>query len=103
MHNIKLKIGEEHSFTVDQFASGGYRWDYTIVQSGDVIEVKQESLTESPVSQQPDSIPKTFESKLKYTIKAVKPGIAHAKFFLHRAFDKNKPPMKEILIDVEVR
>jgi predicted secreted protein len=103
MHNIKLKIGEEHTFTVDQFASGGYRWDYTIVQSGDVIEVKQESVAETQASQQPGSIPKTFENKLKYTIKALKPGIAHAKFFLHRVFDKDKPPLKEILIDVEVR
>jgi predicted secreted protein len=103
MHNIKLKPGEEHSFTVDQFASGGYRWDYTIVQSGDVIEVKQESVAETQASQQPGSIPKTFENKLKYTIKAVKPGIAHAKFFLHRVFDKDKPPLKEVLIDVEVR
>jgi predicted secreted protein len=103
MHNIKLKPGEEHSFTVDQFASGGYRWDYTVVQSGDVIEVKQESVAETQASQQPGSIPKTFENKLKYTIKALKPGIAHAKFFLHRVFDKDKPPLKEILIDVEVR
>lgn len=103
MHNITLKIGEEYSFTVDQLASGGYSWDYSVIQAGDVIEVKQESVSQLGAYQQPEPIPKTFENKLKYIIKAVKPGIAHAKFYLHRVFEKNKAPINEISIDVEVK
>jgi predicted secreted protein len=101
MLSIKLKVGETYSFSVDGLGGAGYNWDYAIEQGHDVVTISQHSHAVPP-KPKPGDIPSNFEAKIEYAIKAIKPGAAQVKFYLHRVWEKNKAFLRETVVHIEV-
>lgn len=103
MHKIILKVGEVYHQPMDQLGTAGYSWEYSIKKGNDIIQITQLGMTVPPVIGTKSTIPNTYEGKLEFVIKGIKFGSAIVLFFLHRTWEKNKPPLKEMLLSVEVR
>ncbi|MEO6916200.1 MAG: protease inhibitor I42 family protein [Chitinophagaceae bacterium] len=102
MLSITLKVGEKHRMPMDQLGSAGYSWEYIIEKGKDIIQITQNGLTVPPVPTTKSRIPSTYEVKLEFIITGIKPGLARVKFFLHRVWEKNKPPLKESSVNITV-
>jgi predicted secreted protein len=102
MLNINLTVEESYSLQLEELGNAGYSWNYSVEEGADIIDISQQSLSAPPVTQAGNSMPDTFEAKIVFTIKAIKPGTARVRFFLHRVWEKYKPPLKEQLLKIEV-
>lgn len=102
MHNITLKIEESYSLLVDELASGGYSWGYSIDNGHDVIDVTEKGRVTRDTVEPGGEMPNNFEAKREFIIKALKPGNAVARFFLRRQWETGKPPLKEEQLNIEV-
>jgi predicted secreted protein len=102
MPDITLTVGESYSLQLDELSSGGYSWDYSLDEGEGIIEISQQSRAAPPVTQPGGPMPDNFEAKREFIIKAIRPGRAVARFFLRRAWEKAKQPLKEQQLNITV-
>ena len=92
MTDVKLTTGETYTVILQGLGTAGYTWEYATEGDQDAVTVKEGSEVDRPPQ---GSLPQTFEAQLAYSITAVKQGKVELRFFLHRVWEKGKPPLKE--------
>ncbi len=85
-------------------ASAGYVWGEAIEGSSGVVRLAMET-AEGPAPPPPapgGPPPGTSSRDQAYLITAIKPGQARVRFYLHRPWERDKPPLREVIVDVTV-
>ncbi len=101
-YDIRLRLGETHQFELGGLGSAGYAWEYATEGDTGVVSVNMErshrpsrARTESP---DPDS--SSLEQQV--VIKAMAPGRITIRLALRRPWERDEPPLREILMKVTV-
>jgi predicted secreted protein len=102
MPDIRLSVEESYSLLVDELASGGYSWSYSVDQSEEVVNVSERSRVIPQIGQPGGQMPGNYEGKREFIVNAIRPGNAVVSFFLRRQWEQNKPPLKEQQLNIEV-
>jgi hypothetical protein len=99
---VTLQPGRVHRVALAGFGAGGYIWNFVIEGPPGVIDVSLEP-AEPPVFPPPGGPPPpTFSRDHTYIITAVKPGKARVMFLLQRPWEQDRPPVREVTLDVSV-
>jgi predicted secreted protein len=102
VHEVHLRKGEIYKINLGGLGSAGYVWTYTIESSSDIINVTTEQVETLPVPSHPEKIPYTSNTDTMFIIKAIKTGNTKIIFNLKRPWEKTKPPLKEITLDLTI-
>lgn len=92
MTDVKLVTGETYTVALQGSASGGYTWEYAMEGDKEAVVVEEKSTANRPPQ---GSLPQTYEAQLAYLITGAKQGRVKLRFFLHRVWEKGKPPVRE--------
>ena len=95
--NLVMPIGSTHKQTFSGLGTAGYAWDFMMDGSTDILSVSHKT-EKTPVK----TIPSTYDNNDIYNIIALKPGEVRVRFFLHRPWEHEKPPLREVIINVSV-
>ena len=99
---VTLQPGAAHRITLGGLGAAGYTWGQSIEGLPGVVSVSVEPV-EAPSLPPPGGPPPNSSSReYTYVITAMKPGTARVRFFLHRPWERDKPPLREVVIDVSV-
>jgi hypothetical protein len=99
---VTLRPGAVHRLTLGGLGGAGYAWDQSIEGLPGVVRVSVEP-AEAPALPPPGGPPPNNSSRDDtYIITALKPGTAQVRFFLHRPWERDKPPLREVVVDVSV-
>jgi len=100
--SITLKPGETYSLTLKGKGSAGYSWAYEV--SGDTSSV---AVTITGTGRPPDTgskqPPATYSVDEQLIVRAVSPGTATIHLRLRRSWEKDKPPLEDQTVKVDVR
>jgi hypothetical protein len=96
-HEIALKPGESYRLELGGLGSAGYMWGHEVAGGADVVAVTIETMA-PPVA--PPT--RSFSTEHALLLKGLKPGSAAVVLSLRRPFEKNKPPLREIRLQVTV-
>ena len=101
-HKISLHTGETCRFELGGLGSAGYTWGYEISGDPGILGISLES-SDIPPSPPPGSLPpSSFSAVIVSIMTARKPGISSIRFFLHRPWEHNKLPLKEVSLIIEI-
>ena len=92
---ITLRVGETHRMILAGLGASGYAWDFT-VKGSDVLSVSEEPVAPSAAS------PSSYNCDVVYTITALRPGNAQVRFVLRRPWEHDRPPLREVVVGVNV-
>lgn len=95
--SLVLPIGSTHEQIFSGLGTAGYSWNFMIDGATDVLAVTHR--TEKPPVQ---IMPSAFDNNDVYSIIALKPGKVRIRFFLQRSWEHEKPPLREVIINVSV-
>ena len=91
-----MQTGESQSQRFGGLVSVGYAWNYAVDPPG-ILSVSLET-AKPPMTSQPS----TYDSDYIYTVTALNPGNARIRYYLQRPWEKGKPPLREVVMDVVV-
>ena len=92
-----LYIGSIHSQTLGGLGAAGYTWDYVIEGPSDILSVSLKTVAPPTAP-----LPSSYNSDYVYTITTLKLGNTRIRFYLHRTWEHDKPPLREVIMDVSV-
>lgn len=101
VYKIHLQRGETHRCELGGLGAAGYIWDYKIEGPLDVATISREQ----PAPPPPPPVgaaPRTFSVNEMFVIKALKPGETQIRFCLRRPFERDEPPLRELLLEMSV-
>ena len=99
--SVRLKPGETYSLTLKGKGSAGYSWAYEV--TGDTGSV---AVTITGAGRPPDSgskPPGTYSVDEQVIVRAVSVGQATIHLFLRRSWEKDKAPLQDKTVKVDVR
>jgi hypothetical protein len=99
---VTLHPGEVHRVTLGGLGGAGYTWGQSIEGLPGVVSVSVEPVKAPALPPPGGPPPNTSSRDYTYVITAMKPGTARVRFFLHRPWERDKPPLREVVIDVSV-
>ena len=95
--DIILHEGSVYRQSFKGLGSAGYTWNFFVEGSPDVILVEFTTI-KPPIMNMPSS----YDTDYLYTITALKQGRVSVRFYLHRVWEHDKPPLRECIINVSV-
>ena len=99
---VTLQPGAVHRLTLGGLGGAGYTWGESIEGAPGIVSVSVE-MTKAPAMPPPGGPPpSSFSRDYTYIITALKPGTARVRFFLHRPWEHDTPPFREVVVDVSV-
>src|SRR5256714_8218425 len=99
-HEIALRSGESHRLELGGLGSAGYMWSYEVAGEPDAVAVTIEAA--APPAPPPGAPPRSFSAQNSLVITGLKPGHATVVLSLRRPFERNKPPLREMRVQVTV-
>jgi predicted secreted protein len=102
VRKISLRKGETHQIRLGGLGSAGYAWDFIIEGSSNIVEVSTEQVDTSSLPPPGGYPPGSSNTDTLFTIKALKIGKTQIKLILRRSWEKNKPPLRGIFLEVNV-
>jgi len=96
---IELGAGEKYPFRLKGLGAAGYSWEYGIEQTNKVVSVSSEFLDDG---NRTGPLPPGYSVDVLITIRAVEPGHATIHLAQRRSWEKDKPPLKEHVIEIFV-
>lgn len=99
---VTLRLGSAHRLTLGGLGGAGYKWDTSIEGEPGVVSVSVQSPEEREMPPPGSPPPNNISRDYTYVITALKPGTARVRFFLHRPWERDKPPLREVIVDVSV-
>jgi predicted secreted protein len=99
---ISLLAGKVHRVTLGGLGGAGYTWDQSVEGEPGVVSVSEEAAKPPAMPAPGGPPPGTSSSAYNYVITAWKPGTARVRFVLHRPWERDKPPLREVVVDVSV-
>ena len=103
MLDIELHPGDQHRIKLGGLGSAGYAWEYLSEGDREVLSASIESLPMQVHPQQDNLPPDSFSAEKMVVIRAIKPGVCRLRLFLRRPWETEKPPLKEIQIEVQIK
>lgn len=99
---VTVQVGQVHRVTLGGLSGAGYTWSYTIEGPPSVVSVSVE-MTQAPAMPPPGGPPPdSFSRDYIYAITGLKPGRATVRFTLAQEWEHDKPPLREMVVDVSV-
>jgi len=95
--NLVMLTGSTHKQTLNGLGTAGYIWSLMMDGDTDIISVSH-TTEKTPIG----TIPSAYDNNDIFKIIALKPGKVRVRFFLHRPWEHEKPPLREVIIDVSV-
>jgi predicted secreted protein len=99
---IELKVGERYVLKLQGLGAAGYTWEYTVEGIGKVVAVSKDRSDASPQTETGEPLPLGYSREELVTIKALEPGHITIRFVQHRPWEKDKPPLKEHVLEVYI-
>jgi predicted secreted protein len=96
---IELIVGEKYTLRLKGLGAAGYNWEYRIKETGKVISVSSEFVDDGKKIGPP---PPGYSLDVLITIQALEPGHATIHFAQRRAWEKDKLPLKEHVLEIFV-
>jgi predicted secreted protein len=101
--NLSLKPGEQYALRLRGLGTAGYSWVFTIERSDQIVRVELVPVEHS-LPGSPSGPPPTAGSvDAVYLITALEPGHVTIRFIQQRSWERNKPPLKEYVLSVDVQ
>ena len=101
-HEIKLRPGETHQLKLGGLGSAGYAWECEMGGEAGIVEVSTESLPSPPRPQPGGPAPDSYSIKRVLIITALTPGVASVRLSLRRPWERDKPPLREVRMEITV-
>jgi len=101
-HKINLRPGNTHQLKLGGLGSAGYTWEYAIEAEAGIVALSMESLP-PPVCPQPGGpAPDSYSIERLLIITALTPGVARVRLSLRRPWERGKPPLREMCMEITV-
>jgi hypothetical protein len=101
-HNVSLRPGEIYRFELGGLGSAGYIWGYEIYGDPGIFTISLEPYNIPPSPPPGNLPPSSFSAGIAAIITARESGITTIRFFLHRPWERDKPPLRELSLKIEV-
>jgi predicted secreted protein len=99
---IELKVGERYVLKLQGLGAAGYTWEYAVEGVGNVVAVSKETSDAPPQTETGELLPPGYSRDELVTIKALEPGHITIRFVQRRPWEKDKPPLKEHVLEVYI-
>jgi predicted secreted protein len=99
---ITLKEGQTFVLRLQGLGSAGYTWNYSVDENDKVVSVSRAMAggpTRAPAGGPP---PDAYSLDDLFTIQALQPGRVLIRFFQQRSWEKDRPPLKEYALEIQV-
>jgi predicted secreted protein len=100
-NTVRLRTGEEHTFTLQGWAAAGYAWTHHLEGASGVVALSTTRLGR-PSTGSADAPRTNFSATDVVTIQALRPGQATVRSVLRRPWDADLPPRDEHVLTVTV-
>ena len=100
--HIILKVGESYTLRLQGLGAAGYVWEYSMEGTEKIVAVLAGASEEFTEAVNAESPAPGHSSDEFFTLQAIKPGHAAVRFAQRRPWEKNKPPLKEHILEIEV-
>ena len=97
---IELIVGEKYTLRLKGLGAAGYNWEYTIKETGKVVSVSSEFVDDG---KKIGPLLPGHSLDVLITIQALEPGHVTIHFAQRRAWEKEKPPLKEHVLEIFVK
>ncbi len=100
---VDLKVGETYTLRLPGLETAGYLWTHELVGNAGLLDVAARIVTglQSGVGEQSTSIGSNKDEI--FTVRALKAGHATIRFTQKRHWERNQPPLKEYMLEVDVK
>jgi hypothetical protein len=102
VHKIGLRIGETRKLELGGLGTAGYVWEYQIDGLPDVVSVFRELEETSQPLPPVGSSPNTSSINELFAVKGLIKGETKIRFRLRRPWERDKPPLREVLFEVSI-
>ncbi|AJE04809.1 hypothetical protein GPICK_04310 [Geobacter pickeringii] len=99
---MRLAVGETHRLRLTGRGSAGYGWEMSVTGDGEAVRVTKEFLPLPPTLPTGGPLPPGYSRDEEVVITALAPGTATVRLVQRRAWEREKPPLKELLLGVRV-
>jgi predicted secreted protein len=100
--SIVLQTGDQHRLYLGGLGSAGYSWETDIIGQAGIVQLLLEPLSLPPSPPPGAPSPATFSVEFMLVITAQAPGTTEVRARLRRPWEKNRPPMRELRLDISV-
>jgi len=97
---LELRVGEKDTIRLKGLAAAGYIWEYGIEQTNKVVSVSSEFVEDG---KRTGPLPPGYSRDVFITIQALEGGHATIHLLQRRSWEKDKPPLKEHVIEILVK
>jgi predicted secreted protein len=97
---IELRVGEKYELRLKGLGAAGYKWEYSIEEIGKVVNVSIEFVGDK--KRTTGILPAGYSLDALVSIQALEPGRAKVRMANFRSWEKDKPPLKEHVLEVNV-
>lgn len=98
--SVHLRVGETHRLRLPGLGSAGYGWEMSVEGDGEAVGVSKEFLP--PPLPTGGPLPAGYSRDEEVVITALAPGTATVRLVQRRSWEGEKPPLKELLLEVRV-
>lgn len=100
--NIELKIGEAYALSLPGLGTAGYRWTYEIDGDKTLIDVSATGAEHQQLSHK-RGVPLVGSGNDEgFVLRALAVGHLSIRFIQRRPWEKNQPPLKEHIVNIEI-
>lgn len=99
---ISLRPEEVHRVSLGGLGGAGYTWTQSVEGEPGVVSVSEEADKPPAMPAPGGPSPGTSSTVYNYVITARKQGTARVRFVLRRPWERDKPPLREVVVDVSV-
>lgn len=97
---IELKVGEKYTFRLKGLGAAGYNWEYNIEEIEKVVSVSLDFVDDGKKT---GPLPPGYSLDVLAAIEALVPGHATIHLAQRRSWEKDKPPVKEHVLEIFVK
>ncbi|HEX7574947.1 MAG TPA: protease inhibitor I42 family protein [Candidatus Methanoperedens sp.] len=94
-----MHVGEKYILRLKGLGAAGYNWEYKIKETDKVVSVSSEFVDDGKKIR---PLPPGYSLDVLITIQALEPGHATIHIVQRRAWEKDKLPLKEHVIEIFV-
>ena len=100
--NISLRRGETQKVNLGGLGGAGYIWEFSVEGPPNIVEVSTEQLDTSAPPPPGGYPPNSSSTDTILVIKALNSGKIQIKLSLRRPWEQNKPPLKQLSLQLEI-
>ncbi|MCX9026101.1 MAG: protease inhibitor I42 family protein [Candidatus Methanoperedens sp.] len=97
---MELKAGEKYTFRLKGLGAAGYNWEYSIEEIEKVVSISLDFVDDE---KRTGPLPPGYSLDVLVTVEALVPGHATIHLAQRRSWEKDKPPVKEHVLEIFVK